>query len=160
MAQRAADAAVVNTEIAQKSMVYAQRAYVSIESISILTGTIAREGFFFYVKNFGATPANDVQIFVAVEVSEKPSTQDIDSVKWIQIGLLAPQGRVSQTIHIADPMTPEQRIALQQGKSKFYCSGVIRYKDIFGEARQTKFCFRQIPRSADVGPCEGGNEAD
>jgi hypothetical protein len=157
--ERAVEAAERSLEIAQENTVYAQRAYVSISKGSVW---VTEEGGLFKmeIKNFGNTPANDVQIFSVAEVKEEPPVLDMSSAKWTQVGLLAPQWYIERFVPTASEITTEQRRLIANGSLKLFCSGVIQYQDFFGQTRHTKFCFYQRFGSIRFGPCATGNEAD
>ncbi len=153
--ERAVRAAERNIEIIQESTIYAQRAYVSVTR-----GEVAGDMFFLVIENSGHTPANDVEIGAIAEIREQPPDPETSSIRWATMGVIAPDEYIKRMVVRRGEATPEMRELVNDGKMQFYCSGIIRYTDIFKNPRQTKFCFYQRFGTNQFGPCATGNEAD
>lgn len=146
-------------EIAQDSMVYAQRAYITITKGEIV-GTPNDPLFQLKIENSGNTPAYDIQVARMVEVKDSAPAIEANWTTWSKCGLIAPKGFVHLLVPTTDAMTEEQGRLLEAGNLQLYCWGEVRYRDIFGKTRFTKFCFSGRPVVGHFGPCTSGNEAD
>jgi hypothetical protein len=153
--ERAVKVAERNIEIIQESTIYAQRAYVSVTR-----GEVMGDMFLLVIENTGHTPANYAEILAVAAISEHPPDPETSYAKWTSMGVIAPDEYIKRMVVRRGEAIPEMRELVNDGKLKFFCTGIIRYKDIFKNTRQTKFCFYQRFGSNQFGPCGSGNEAD
>jgi len=153
--ERAVKVAERSVEIAQENTIYVQRAYVSVTR-----GEVHGDIFTLVIENTGNTPANGVEILAMAEIGEQPPNPETSSAKWTTMGVIAPDEYIKRMIVRSGEATHEMRELVSGGKTQFFCSGVIRYKDIFKNQRQTKFGFYQRFGSNQLDPCATGNEAD
>jgi hypothetical protein len=151
--ERAVKAAERNIEIIQEGTIYAQRAYVSVTR-----GDVMGDMFYIVIENSGHTPANDVEVRAVADIGEQPPDLETSRAKWTSMGVIAPDEYVKRMI--VRVSGPEKRELLNNEGVQFYCVGIIRYKDIFKNPHQTKFCFSQRFGTNQFGPCATGNEAD
>ena len=124
------------------------------------------------VTNSGKTPALDVKITTTTHFSDEPVNiakyarspeRDKGKGKPRSVAVFFP-GMVKYAIGGSDfplPQTAIERITKTGGEGKFvYIFGEITYKDIFGEAHLTTFCFLYDPPNKDFDPCETYNYAN
>lgn len=153
---RAAEQAV---EVAQQNMIYAQRAYVSITS-----GDVNWARFLLRIENSGNTPANNVEILALADVRPAPlptpGFQEPSSDRFIYLGLIAPSSYFEREVRLTTEISDEERPLIGRGDLKLWCSGLIRYLDVFGQTRHTKFCFYQRYGNTNLQPWVEGNEGD
>jgi hypothetical protein len=100
------------------------------------------------IKNGGATPAHAIRAIFRIRVLPipLPADADLDIPEILDdgadsYGFLTSQDTFYVRAWLDDYLSDEDNTAIktQQGKA-LYAFGVIRYKDIFDEERQTKFC--------------------
>lgn len=153
---RAAEQAV---EVAQQNMIYAQRAYVSVTN-----GEVNWARFLLRIENSGNTPANNVEILALAEIRpsplQTPDSQEPSSDRFTYIGLISPGGHFEKEVRLTSEVNDQQRPLIGRGDLKLWCSGLIRYLDVFGQTRHTKFCFYQRYGKTDLQPWVEGNEGD
>jgi len=147
-------------EIAEQSMKYAQRAFVSITKKEL-----SRSHFVIYVENSGNTPAREVSVQCVVDAGmqppELPAEPDV-----IFLGLLAPRSPERIAKPFNRELTNEERAIYWERSDLFHwwIRGVITYRDIFHESvsdyRVTKFCFFYDQTDRDVRADYGGNEEE
>jgi hypothetical protein len=152
----------IAVETAEKSAIYAQRAYVT----AIITD-ISEWQFRLRIENKGNTPANDVRVLYSYGLSENPPYEvaegeivfDTNFTDYEKLGLIAPRGdHIIRTPKYRKITGPEfQKWKLSQ--LQFYCWGRIIYDDIFNQERRTEFAFFQGQGYPHGSPCEYGNKA-
>lgn len=160
----AVGAAKRSVEVAQENTIHAQRAWVTIPHVNIVP-IFPSKAFHLTVKNSGNTPANDVQIYYAVEMRDHPFVEGERGKPLTPrvIGLIGPGAHVmSRAIapsEVVDVITtPERQRLIEEGSLKLYCWGIIQYRDIFDQARTTAFNF--VEEDGLAGPCETWNAAE
>jgi len=106
------------------------------------------------MKNFGQTPAHEVQCWVAVEAAEK-FREALDRRQAV-IGsksALFPQG--AQTVKFSRDLAEPPG----NGGVGIFVFGHITYRDVFGNPWRTNFRFLADPRTGNLSSCDEGNEA-
>lgn len=151
-------------EAAEKSAIYANRAY--------LVAKIRNDDAYHFklaIENGGSTPANNVKVSYACRVMQDPPWQldqetnqvvyDIGFDITVQLGVIAPNGShgTVETVNFT-PRTDPERQEWEHGV-KLFCWGWIYYEDIFDEKRHTEFCFYKSLQQPQGHPCDYGNEA-
>jgi hypothetical protein len=158
--------AKIGIEAAEKSAIYANRAYVVAKVRGVTNVSLQ---FDLWIQNLGNTPANNVRVSYAYGVREEPPhtetpenlvVYDFGFTETKSVGLIAPDGS-HQTI-----MTPRVELSddgdyerLHSKKLKLYCWGRINYEDIFNRKWHTDFCFEAWRSLRGADPCKHGNEA-
>jgi hypothetical protein len=158
------DIAKANIEAAEKSAIYAQRAYVmaSIKQIE--------EGFKIHlrIENNGNTPANNVHVVYSCGMREEPPyrVEDNNVVVYdsgwnreIRLGLIAPNRDHVVITPSREGPTGVEWPKWKLSQARYYCWGRIIYEDIFNQKRHTDFAFFQGHGYPSGCPCEYGNEA-
>jgi hypothetical protein len=100
------------------------------------------------IKNFGVTPASDV--FSLGNIREFPLIGELPAI---------PHGAA---LGSAQAISVNEWESVEAGEARLYMYGIIRYKDAFGQNRETKF--RLMSSDPELGPirliyCPTGNEA-
>jgi hypothetical protein len=162
--ERVIEVAEENTRVFEQKTIDTNRAYVtaSIETIE--------EGFQFHlgIDNSGNTPANDVRVFYGFGFREKPPfektedgrlTVDGNYARDEGLGVIAPKSSLTlRTPKCGQMSGPDfQRWKLSQ--IRFYCWGMISYRDFFYQKRLSWFCFYQGQTAPKGAPYEHGNQA-
>jgi hypothetical protein len=114
------------------------RAYVHIEKtpISFSDGVFT---VLFSIKNFGQTPAHDVNVRYAFEavpcVDEEPVRVPIPSEDYF-LGSIAPR----TDFYVLDAEVKDvSLLSIKEGEVAIYLVGTITYLTVFGKRRETKF---------------------
>lgn len=167
-AQRQTELVDESTKAAERSAIYAQRAYVTakIRGIGERDETLQ---FWLRIENSGQTPANNVVVVYGCGLRERPPCEKDASGQLVcdnpepyvkRFGVVAP----NKSYHVLK--TPETAFQLPDeynrfvnGELSYYCWGRIVYEDIFNQMRTTWFCFFQSIAEVKGFPCEYGNEA-
>lgn len=150
--------AALAVETAEKSAIYAQRAYLSVAK-----GEIRGSGFLLRIENSGNSPANDVQMKAVAEMrSGALPVPDPGSTggSYSYLGLIAPGGYSEPKVTSDIELSGAKQDELVQSGLEWWCAGVITYKDVFGNTRRTKFCFSRHWLSDSLQPWVQGNEAN
>jgi hypothetical protein len=148
-AEAAANAALTSSETAKATLAQMRdtserqlRAYICLESAILKFPEPDVPEAQIHLKNCGQTPASEVRgwihtWFAEYPLDEIPPTAPEDLLKGTQT--LAP-GRISIYVTPKKPPLPAQYLNLL-GTRKFtlYVYGEVRYKDIFGRERYTKY---------------------
>ena len=66
--------------------------------------------------------------------------------------VLPPSGHMEQGI----PLAKAAFSSIESGDSVFYFYGVVKYRDIFGDKHETKYCFVFRPKSTPDNPTPRG----
>ena len=165
-------------EVAEKTSIYANRAYVvaKIRDIGERDETLQ---FRLRIENSGNTPANDVVVVYSYGLRDKsphskpPGSDlvvyDIGYMETERLGVIAPNGsyQVISTPEVSfnRKWSPDKKWSedeaerFNSGELSFYCWGRIVYEDIFNERRQSEFCFVQSIAHPNGYPCQYGNYA-
>lgn len=151
-------------KIAQQTMIYAQRAYLAISERRIDSPDQKYLFFRLTIKNFGLTPASHVRIFATAEMRKQPpDPHDTSSADWHDLGLIPP-GEAVEAISNSIGKTQEdwasqRRRSRNADRVDFYCWGIVQYRDIFEEDRETSFCLiEDLQGPLRVRPYMIGNE--
>jgi hypothetical protein len=183
--QKQIKAAKRGVKIAQQNLIYAQRAYVTIARVEIIsagkvalsseeeTGITSSDEVASFclrlkIENSGNTPANNVEIFHDFDAREIPPTPSKDAPHWKKIGLIAPHGfSYSYGDRVYDDDINWEILEGEDTGRGIYCWGVLRYRDIFGQTWHTIFNYVQSPYTTSLDSLSpfypspsGGNEAE
>lgn len=151
---RQAKALDKSLEIARESMVYAQRAYVSVTDVS-LEGFPGGGVFHLKIENSGNTPAYDAEIFITGEMRDsRPTPETAPQWERFALGLIGPRNPVVKTWPVTS--SREQAQLGSHFNPRLYCWGFIRYKT-FGKTPRLNFCVQQLFGSVTAGFCPNGN---
>lgn len=145
--EKAVKAAQQSADAAQQTLIHSQRAYVTIPRGNIQKREDGSQVFQLELANSGNTPANNVHMFTIAGYEGHPSPVDADVGKQpIYIGLIAPGCSMIRNSRVVGLVAvPEDALR---------CFGVVRYNDVFGHTRETKFCVVQDRSEApSFGPC-------
>lgn len=160
--ERAVKVAERSVEVAQENTIYAQRAYVTVPSGSVMLSDEGTALFSLKLLNSGNTPANEVRMFAVVEVrTDAPPTIDFREAVWVTLGVIAPRESATRLVANKSDLSKADAKLMQERKVSLYVWGAIEYRDVFKETpvRQTKFCFAQRFGISRIGSCAGNNEA-
>jgi hypothetical protein len=118
------------------------RAYVMVDKATTVDfGPVPKAEVIF--KNYGQTPAYNLTIWTSVEVA-------VDDLKNkaaappsgpAASGSLGPGGFVHTLDAPERVILPPEVQAVKEGRASFYVYGQALYRDVFGEAHATDFCF-------------------
>ena len=122
------------------------------------------------IKNAGQTPAHNLVHWAIMEVREFPLRSIFPAMPvppaphWNVLGPGIPEVK---TLRMDKRLTEEEIAGLRTGVKAIYCHGEIRYRDVFGKNRWTRYrCMYVTPACGVIGIgtdlvyCEEGNEAD
>ena len=141
------------------------RAYVIIDNLEVTgpkpTGRAPRS-YILTIKNFGQTPAYDVDVRLVYEYGPLEESAlpplDLDSAPRNRT-IVGPGG--SLYVGCYPPATSIDVLnAVHAGTMDLYVRGVIRYGDAFGRQRTTRFCQRRARNGHVMEGCAEGNDAD
>jgi hypothetical protein len=151
-AERAIKVAEETAERQLRAYVFVREAHI-IKIDNVLAARIV-------IKNFGQTPAIDVQheaLFRLDEIPPKtplaPPNQDGPRSP------LPPTGELFKLIRSNGLLSPEQEAAITARQIAFYVYGQIMYRDTFGKDRCTDFRMMQTGEDRALQYCEDGNKA-
>ena len=142
-AQRNADAAARQVEVAQDTAKRQLRAYVSVPSIDFFPDGSDKIGVNVTMRNDGETPASDLtgNLYVMIctggprEIELRG--QDITSApSRVVLGRGGEQG-LSHSTTVPEGTTSQEVISSEY---TFYAFGSIQYADIFGDSHETRYC--------------------
>jgi hypothetical protein len=156
--ERAVNVAERRVVVAQENAIYAQRAYLSVTN-----GEIKGSGFLLRIENSGNSPANDVQMKPIAQMRSgalpvpDPGTT---GGSYVYLGLIAPSGHFDAEVVSDVELSGAEQDELIKRDMEWWCAGIIRYQDVFGKTRHTKFCFSRHWLSDSRQPWIEGNEAD
>ncbi len=166
--RKSADAARDYARIASDTAQRQLRAYVNVDSAAIdLTHPAAPKATVVF-KNFGHTPAYDVQIWIHMWIEVHPLAIDLPTPPAnFRMGkdILAPgRPRISQ-ITKYPPVSPEAVPLLGTPQGTIYVYGEVRYRDAFGNDRWTKYRLiwggpEGVPLTSSLQADSEGNEAN
>jgi hypothetical protein len=151
-------------ETAEKSSIYANRAYITASIKEI------EERFCFHltIENTGNTPANDVHVNYAFGLRERPPIEETEAGQFVwdmgytvgkRLGVISPKNSLPVITPKSAQLNSEQSQRWRLSQIKFYCWGRIDYQNIFNENRVTWFCFYQSQGHPKGYPYKHGNEA-
>lgn len=167
--ERAIQVAREGVGIAERTAIYANRAYVTAK-IASLNEAMGHVKFRLQIENSGNTPANNVSVSYAFRLLDKPPHTeqfglvvfDIGFTEAERLGVIAPHGGYyvikTPTINLS-PAGPDEITRWKLRELKAYCWGRIVYEDIFNDRRFTDFCFVQSDEYRAGYPCKHGNLA-
>lgn len=118
------------------------------------------------LKNFGQTPAHHVTSWIGIaafNAGQQPHFPSPGDDFGLARGPIGPGAPRDFTIPLAESMTAPRWQALENGDAAVYVWGEIRYADIFGKKRFTRFRLRMSGEGASDGRfsmCEEGNNTD
>lgn len=144
VAQRSADAAVTSSE----ALLAAERAYLFVE---VVQNTVTIDDSFprqvsVKIWNHGRTPAELTRIRSYMSVSETVPQELLateDSEQELPAGVgLPPRTALDLTLEVR--FNDGQLFQVSTLTKAMYCIGRIEYRDMFGQARATGFCWRFV----------------
>lgn len=170
-------AAKTAAEIAQKTLLFDQRAWVGVQGAQDAAFSIP-DGFLVTVvfSNSGKTPAHNVQSSVGYRTSSTsvsgPTKEDIAALEFRPAQSIAPQSRYNMRIgkkEAGEGETPHQKKGdsdlraqlpdIQKGNLVLYYYGIIKYDDIFHIGHETQFCiYLADPKTNRIGMCDAFND--
>jgi hypothetical protein len=165
--ERANEATARSIETAEKTTIYAQRAYITVKSISMTKFIVGEpvEVTIIFV-NSGNTPAYKVNTYSRGGPREEPFRFSVAEIKHEgsqhgthSKGILAPLGdTTTQVFSSGFPLTDD---GLKLTKTKpYHAWGVVFYQDIFKRDRWTQFCYVWRPDEGGFHICPECNETD
>jgi len=149
-----------------------QRAWLSVERVELgdlIPGDKPPVFTMAFFKNTGPTPALNVRPVMRVVVTDKPLDWALIGEGTVSNGVIG-AGAVASSGLQAPTLTPMDMANLLAGTSRVYLYGVVKYEDVFGKRRETRFCFMNDKIHPEHGPlvdekrswaalsCEAGNE--
>lgn len=168
-AKMSAEAAAAANEITRDAAQRQTRAYISITHFTLKpleVGKLIQVGL--QVENLGATPAHIEHSLCGVCSGPYPD----HPLPTVETQIYAPTlsrpvlGKNVQffpTGHSGAPLTPNALAAIESGKHAVYCWGEIKYRDVYGAVRFTRWkAFAGGTfgiRGTSMCPSEDGNEA-
>jgi hypothetical protein len=150
-AKEAADAARDSAKIASESLVLSRktaaiqlRAYLTIEQAKVIDFGPALT-VQVLIKNAGQTPPNDVTVWGAVSIAIFPLDEsgrpDPPSTPPETEGTIGSGSFIHWGSGPDQPVVPEEVAGVKNGQAALYVIGKVSYRDVFGEARTTDFCY-------------------
>ena len=164
-------------ENAQTSFRDEQRAWVGVSDVKTIEFSESKPwnvGVIF--TNSGRTPARNVQTSVGFRVSEVPISGpypgDIKQLVFRPAQSIAPEAKFVHALGyfaLGEARTPREMQGnqylvskfqdIKSGKANVYYFGILKYDDIFGNHRETKFCvFLANPETQKAAFCDGFND--
>jgi hypothetical protein len=142
------------------------RAYVNLEDLDPLDvnqrqpETVAYYGVF---RNFGLTPAYDVEVLVHQVVIPVGSAgligfKSTEGTHGTSRTVLPPGGSVTVAIEAA-PLTPVTAELMKAGSHQAFIMGRVRYRDAFGKERYSTLKCCRVATSQQMLACRDGNDA-
>ncbi len=154
------------------------RAYVFVDGADIYDGAtfdppreefVGIPGVSLRIKNSGSTPAHGIVHWCGIDVIGVDNERQITTPNiagmpeaggWIPAG-----GFMSKFVRHARQLTFEETQAIREGRMAIYVYGIIRYRDIYGRTRYTKY---RLNHTGSYPPlqnvllnfCADGNSAD
>jgi hypothetical protein len=115
------------------------------------------------IRNFGQTPAHDVQFWVGAGIRQFPLNSKLgppsDPIA-MSADVMAPNQ--TSTMFVPVPVsTDPQEEWLRKGKAAIYAFGQVTYKDAFGVGHYTDFrhmCYGEGFPKGLMSPCQEGNK--
>jgi hypothetical protein len=110
-------------------------------------------------QNTGASPANFVKVFAALEVWDRVMPTPMPTIFSVESPSESTSGPTIETDVIRYTTTPldkETVSAIILGKKRLYAYGVIKYEDIFQKSHQTSFCAIYHPPTQEYIVCPEG----
>lgn len=156
IAERNADAAARQVEVAQDTARRELRAYVSIHAEG--EGTIQageKIKIPWRLTNTGATPAKDLRFASAVFVRPPGYVYEVDDFiddEVLPALALAPRGKHLVYSDSDFELPQETWDSIKKGRAIIHISGVVFYQDVFGESRETR-----VRARFDASSIEHGN---
>lgn len=139
------------------------RAYVMIDSVNLTNLAVGgNPEAHITFKNSGQTPASEMTHWARLGFLQFPTPSGSFPQKPQRIlpaSTLAPGGKVTITTGINQPLNPVTLAALQSSHA-LYLVGEIRYRDAFGEQRETDFvlfCTGPMVAAGTMASFETGN---
>jgi hypothetical protein len=121
-----------------------------------------------FIRNFGQTPAHNVQQWVNIQIREFPLTSELPEPAEIDklnrgISIIHPTEATTASCVTTWSITAEDRREISIGQKAIYIYGVVHYSDIFGKTERLT-TYRLMSRttvavSVDFQICDGGNSA-
>jgi hypothetical protein len=151
-AQKAADAARDSITQSEEQARLELRAYVGVESgVGGWDDTAADLDRpqslqqHVVVKNYGATPAHQVRMIarLVIQPYPLPDTFNFNVPLPVEHSVSTLSPTEPAIVIASTDVTPRQLAALsaEHSESRIYVFGRVTYMDIFGDGRQTNFCF-------------------
>lgn len=128
----------ITTEIAEMQL----RAYVHVGEAVLIVDPEGTPVANVALKNSGQTPAYDLQQWIGIRVEKYPLNIVLPQPPpgfQMAIGTLAAGGFANLSVRTKRPLTPDERSLLGGPEKTIYVYGEIRYKDVFGIERLTKY---------------------
>jgi len=143
------------------------RAYIDTRSATIVDfepgeqPTVTME-----FRNVGQTPAKNVRVKVRVQIrpeDDPPENAEIETGG--SRSTIGSKGKFSAHVSMASPLTEDQMEAIELGDAALFVSGIVRYDDIFGNPRLTRFRVKLtadgvLYRNNTFDTCDDGNDAE
>lgn len=154
-AQSAAKAATNSVILQQSNSQIDQRAWVSVSDVKFVP-----RGDEFYVSivlvNTGKTPAKDFTVRDAGELVPNGKIAKSQESPQPGKGIIAPNGTFHTTLSANGYYSVHLGTLIVHGR--------IDYRDVFGDAHWTKFCYYWVPenngKNGGFAPCDEGNSID
>ncbi|MGA8600912.1 MAG: hypothetical protein WB663_05880 [Beijerinckiaceae bacterium] len=117
------------------------------------------------IKNFGVTPASDVFSLGNIAIREFPLIGELPAIPLrtdFSRTVIPPGETHEAALGSAQAISVNEWESVEAGEARLYMYGIIRYRDAFGQNRETKF--RLMSSDPELGPirliyCPTGNEA-
>ncbi|MCP1844036.1 hypothetical protein J2R78_007003 [Bradyrhizobium sp. USDA 4538] len=173
-AKESADAAKLQAAVASGTLQTMQdtaerqlRAYVGVDNASIKQVETGSPEVAVYIKNFGQTPAHDVKMWIHMWIERHPLRVKLPEPPPdlpTSTAVLYPGSEVIFYANKIPPVPAPAIPALGTAEGTVYVYGAIRYRDVFGRHRTTKYRLmhggREPSRNGLMKRDHDGNEAD
>jgi hypothetical protein len=146
--------------IASDNEIQTLRAYILPSSGRITVGVNNMVDADIIVKNFGSTPAYDFRYWACAFDRKPPARNadfpDIPANIDAPPTVVPPQSTKGHPITVwcegnkGSPISEPERAAIRDDTKEVYIVGVMRYKDVFGFNRVTKYRFRWTDKTKDI----------
>jgi hypothetical protein len=156
-AEEAAKALAIQSENHRRE----ERAYIGLAGSKILMLAAGRRGKINLVfRNTGRTPALDAYALVNDEIipfadlaNARVTGEGREFVRPVPAAI----HDIGSRLFEGDLMTPEIISGIRSGELAWVIMGVMKYKDVFGEAHETRFCGYARGSPVTMGLCADGN---
>ena len=120
------------------------RAYISVDTEHMTDpgGETVPNRHGFVIKNHGQTPAQALEHWTQIGVSEFPRKRDFESPKDNRLVIKTVVHSGNDRFIIVDlSLLREELAAIEAGTHALYAWGCVNYADVFGKWHATNFCF-------------------
>jgi|WetSurMetagenome_2_1015567.scaffolds.fasta_scaffold146597_1 hypothetical protein len=172
-------AAVAQFELTRRTAQRQLRAYVSVDTTTIIDGTnlappppidrTDQPGIWIVIKNAGSTPANRVIHWGTMDVSTLDRENTFAAPKKMvtsPTSYILPGGACTKGLWLNRQLSEQEKTDIRAGSRAIYVYGAIEYVDVFKRKRRTEYRLKYsgspwppLGNNAALSFCDTGNHA-